>query len=165
MGSKDEADALNALTSFSLNHILGDLEINGAGLSSQLGLSGASLLDQKQIYNEQYDDDGEAYGTDVGRDLEGELDDEDFGEEDVEMLPPQPVAPAPKQKRVHIVKRMVERPKTVHERFPAFEKDKILDFSELFKGYTPKKSRLAKRVFHSQYNSQCSACSFSDVFC
>jgi transcription initiation factor TFIID subunit 1 len=56
-----------------------------------------------------------------------------------------------KQKRVRVVKRLVERPKSVYERFPAFEKDKILDFSDLFKGYTVRKSRLVKRPFHGKF--------------
>jgi hypothetical protein len=53
-----------------------------------------------------------------------------------------------KERRVRVVRRLVERPKTVYERFPAFEQDKILDFSELFKGYTVKKSRISKRPFN-----------------
>ncbi|KAF8922160.1 hypothetical protein CPB85DRAFT_1266178 [Mucidula mucida] len=53
-----------------------------------------------------------------------------------------------KQRRVRVVRRMVPRPRSVYERFPAFEKDKILDFSELFKGVTVTKSRLGKRPFH-----------------
>lgn len=44
-----------------------------------------------------------------------------------------------KQKRIRVVKRLVERPK-----------DKTLDFSELFKGYTVHKSRLAKRPYQSK---------------
>ncbi|KAF8445744.1 TAF1 transcription initiation factor TFIID subunit TAF1 [Boletus edulis BED1] len=50
-----------------------------------------------------------------------------------------------KEKRVRIVKRLIERPRTVYERFPGFEKDRVLDFSDLFKGYTAKKSRITKR--------------------
>jgi hypothetical protein len=53
-------------------------------------------------------------------------------------------------KRVKVIKRLVERPKSVYERFPTFEKDKVLDFTELFKGYTVSKSRVSKRPFHGQ---------------
>ena len=55
-----------------------------------------------------------------------------------------PEAP-PKQRRVRIVRRLVERPKTVYERFPSFEKAKVLDFTELFQGFAVKKSRVVKR--------------------
>jgi transcription initiation factor TFIID subunit 1, fungi type len=58
----------------------------------------------------------------------------------------------PKGARVRVVKRLIERPKTVYERFPAFEKDKVLNFSELFKGYTGKKSRLGKKPFHCEFS-------------
>ncbi|KAF8140452.1 TAF1 transcription initiation factor TFIID subunit TAF1 [Boletus edulis] len=56
-----------------------------------------------------------------------------------------------KEKRVRIVKRLIERPRTVYERFPGFEKDRVLDFSDLFKGYTAKKSRITKRFLTSIY--------------
>ncbi len=55
-----------------------------------------------------------------------------------------PVAPF-KQRRVRVVRRLVERPKTVYERFPSFEKNKVLDFTELFQGFAIKKSRIVKR--------------------
>ena len=46
-----------------------------------------------------------------------------------------PVAPF-KQRRVRIVRRLVERPKTAYERFPSFEKNKVLDFTRsFFKGF------------------------------
>ena len=52
-----------------------------------------------------------------------------------------------KEKTKRTVVRRVERPKTVYERFPTFEKDKVLDFTELFKGYTVPRSRTSKRYF------------------
>lgn len=55
-----------------------------------------------------------------------------------------PTAPF-KQRRVRVVRRLVERPKTVYERFPSFEKNKVLDFTELFQGFAVKKSRVVKR--------------------
>ena len=63
-----------------------------------------------------------------------------------------------RERKKRIVRRLVERPKTVYERFPTFEKDKILDFTELFKGYTVHKSRLSKRPIQSE-----TTCSFSNV--
>lgn len=51
------------------------------------------------------------------------------------------------EKKTRIIRRRVERPKTVYERFPTFERDKVLDFTELFKGYTVPKSRISKRYF------------------
>jgi hypothetical protein len=90
---------------------------------------------------------------DQGKDWEDEIDKEMQEEDADDTFVKQEVASPgirPKQKRVRIVKKLVERPKTVYERFPAFEKDKILDFSELFKGYTVRKSRLVKRPFHGE---------------
>lgn len=62
-----------------------------------------------------------------------------------------PLTVQPKQKRVRTITRLVERSKSVYERFPAFEKDRVLDFSELFKGYIPKKSRITKRSLVGEF--------------
>lgn len=79
------------------------------------------------------------------------MEDEEFEESPIKMEVDSPREIRQKQKRVRVVKRLVERPKTVYERFPAFEKDKVLDFSELFKGYTGKKTRLVKKPFHRMF--------------
>lgn len=55
-----------------------------------------------------------------------------------------------REKKKRVIRRLVERPKTVYERFPTYEKDKVLDFTELFKGYTVPKSRTSKRPFHGE---------------
>ncbi|KAK0198958.1 TAF1 transcription initiation factor TFIID subunit TAF1 [Armillaria mellea] len=151
--NKDENDAISALTGFSLNHLLDGMSLpSGSGLSNQLGISGLPSLNSGQIYNENYDEDDEAIGNDQGEDWESQIDqemqDEDMEAPVVKTELQSPDAIRQKQRRVRIVKRLVERPKSVYERFPAFQKDKILDFSELFKGYTVNKSRLAKRPFH-----------------
>jgi transcription initiation factor TFIID subunit 1 len=52
-----------------------------------------------------------------------------------------------KEKKIRVVRKLVERPKTVYERFPAFQQGKVLDFTELFEGYIAKKSRVGKRPF------------------
>lgn len=151
MANKDENEAINALTGFSLNHILDGLSLpGGAGLSNQLGIAGVPTLSARQIYNDNFDDEG-AIGNDQGEDWEAQIDQE-MENEMVEEVKPESRSPKirEKQKRVHIVKRLVQRPKSVYERFPAFEKDKILEFSELFKGVTITKSRLSKRPFHSK---------------
>lgn len=152
MAIQDENEVISQLTGFSLNHILTGLSLpTGSGLTSQLGISGNASINADQIYSNKWDDDEEAVGPGQGEDWEDEVDremeDEDDDEPDVKMEIDSPIAVRQKQKRVRIVKRLVERPKTVYERFPAFEKDKILDFSDLFKGYTGKKSRLAKKPF------------------
>lgn len=134
------------LTGFSLNSVLSGLSLSTGDLPNSLGISGLSSLDAKQIYNDKWDDD--AVGADQGEDLEDEVNKEfenEMPEDFVKMEVQSPVGMRPTEKRVRIVKRLVERPKTVYERFPAFEKDKVLDFSELFKGYTVKKSRITKR--------------------
>ncbi|KAG6821389.1 hypothetical protein H0H93_014186 [Arthromyces matolae] len=154
MTTQDENDAISALTGFSLNHLLDGLSLpNSAGLANRLGISGVSTLNAGQIYSDKWEEDDDAVGPDQGQDWEDEIDREMREEEESQEPSVKQEAQSPsglrrKQKRVRVVKKLVERPKTVYERFPAFEKDKILDFSELFKGYTVRKSRLGKRPFH-----------------
>jgi transcription initiation factor TFIID subunit 1, fungi type len=155
MSTQDENEAISTLTGFSLNHILSDLSLpSGSGLSTQLGISGNAPLNSSQIYSDKWDEDG-AVGPGEGEDWEDEVDreleNEEFVEPSVKMEVDSPGSAPQKQRRVRVVKRFVERPKTVYERFPAFEKDKVLDFSELFRGYTSKKSRLVKKPFHGGY--------------
>lgn len=150
--AQEENDAISALTGFSLNHILDGLSLpTGSGLSNQLGISGIPTLNSSQIYNDHWDEE-DAVGPEQGEDWEAEIDREMQEEEesDEASTKPQEKGAILKQKRVRVVKRIVERPKSVYERFPAFEKDKILDFSDLFKGYTVKKSRLAKRPYQRE---------------
>lgn len=144
----NEDDAVSALTGFSLDHILSDLSLPSAGLSNRLGISGIPTLSSSQIYNDKWDKDDGAVGAGEGEDFEDEVDRELKEEEEeegpVKMEIMSPEAP-PKQRRVRIVRRLVERPKTVYERFASFEKDKVLDFTELFQGFAVKKSRVVKR--------------------
>ncbi|KAI9454161.1 TAF1 transcription initiation factor TFIID subunit TAF1 [Lactarius psammicola] len=144
----EDDDAVSALTGFSLDHILTDLSLPSAGLSNRLGISGIPTLSSSQIYNDKWDQDDGAVGAGEGEDFEDEVDRELKEEEEeegpVKMEIMSPEAP-PKQRRVRIVRRLVERPRTVYERFPSFEKDKVLDFTELFQGFAVKKSRVVKR--------------------
>ncbi len=140
-------DAVSALTGFSLDHILSDLALPSAGLSNRLGISGIPTLSSSQIYNDKWNNDDGAVGAGEGEDFEDEVDrelKEEEEEEPVKMEIMSPEAPF-KQRRVRVVRRLVERPKTVCERFPSFEKDKVLDFTELFQGFAVKKSRVVKR--------------------
>jgi transcription initiation factor TFIID subunit 1 len=151
MSNQDENDAISALTGFSINHVLGDLELPvGGGLSNQLGISGIPALNSNQIYSDKWDED-DAVGPEQGQDWEDEIDREmrEEGDFDGTYIKQEVHSPGGKQKqrRTRVVKRLVERPKSVYERFPAFEKDKVLDFSELFKGYAVRKSRLSKRPY------------------
>ena len=153
MSAQEENDVISALTGFSINHVLDGLSLPvGGGLSNQLGISGVPTLNSAQIYNDKWDDD--AVGPDQGEDWEDEIDREMREEAEsngfVKHEAHSPNGVQAKQKRIRVVKRLVERPKSVYERFPAFEKDKTLDFSELFKGYTVHKSRLAKRPYQSK---------------
>lgn len=139
---------MSALTGFSLDHILSDLSLPSAGLSNRLGISGISTLSSSQIYNDKWDKDDGAVGAGEGEDFEDEVDRELKEEEEeegpVKLEAMSPEAPL-KQRRVRIVRRLVERPKTVYERFPSYEKAKVLDFTELFQGFAVKKSRVVKR--------------------
>lgn len=155
MSTQDENDAISALTGFSLNHILDGLSLPaGTGLSNQLGISGIPALNSGQIYSDKWDEE-DAVGLDQGEDWEAEIDREMQEEEESDDTPVKQEVHSPsgirqKQKRIRVVKKLVERPKSVYERFPAFEKDRVLDFSELFKGYTARKSRLTKRPFQGK---------------
>ncbi|KAF9015586.1 atypical/TAF1 protein kinase [Cyathus striatus] len=155
MSSLDENEAISALTGISLNHLLDGLSLpSNSALSNQLGISGIPALSSSQIYSDKWDDEDEdAVGPEQGEDWEAEIDKEMLEEEEesdhasVKKEIHSPDGLQKKQKRTRIVKRLVERPKSVYERFPSFQKDRVLDFSELFKGYTIRKSRLAKRPY------------------
>ncbi|PPQ67135.1 hypothetical protein CVT25_005736 [Psilocybe cyanescens] len=152
MSAQDENDAISALTGFSISHVLGDLALPGTDqLSNRLGISGIPTLNSNQIYSDKWDED-DVVGPEQGQDWEDEIDremreEEESDETSIKQEVHSPGGLRRKQKRIRVVKRLVERPKSVYERFPAFEKDKILDFSELFKGYAVRKSRLSKRPY------------------
>ncbi|KAJ7193380.1 TAF1 transcription initiation factor TFIID subunit TAF1 [Mycena pura] len=151
MSTQEENEAISALTGFSLTNIIGDLIPSSSSLTSRLGLN-ASTLSSNQIYGEQYDTDEGAVGHGQGEDWEDQIDKEmqDEGDDDVASVKAEPLSPSAfqPQRRVRIIKRLVERPKSVYERYPSFDRAKVLDFTELFKGYTVQKSRLSKRPFH-----------------
>jgi hypothetical protein len=148
--------ALSALAGISLDHVLSGLALpGGAGLSDQLGIPGLASFSSKQIYNDDWDEDG-AVGAGQGEDWEDEVDreiymeEEEEEEEEEEAVKQEAMSPQPgqlRQRRVRVVRRLVDRPKTVYERFPGFEKDKILDFTDLFTGQLVKKPRISKRPY------------------
>lgn len=165
---QDENEAISALTGLSLNHILSDLSLpSGSGLSNQLGISGLPSITSNQIYGGGWDDDG-AVGIGAGEDYEDEVDlelEQDEDDVDVKMEEDSMYGSQRAPRRVKIVKRLVERPKSVYERFPTYEKDKILDFTDLFKGYTVHKSRISKRPFHGElYTVQLSGHALTKCF-
>jgi len=154
MSNKEENEVVSALTGFSINHVLGDLSLpTGNGLANRLGISGVPTLNADQIFNDKWEGDEDAVGPEQGHDWEDVIDRElreeeeepaDVGQEN--QLPTM----QKKDRRTRIIKRFIERPKSVYERFPAFERGKVLDFSELFKGYTIHKSRLLKRPYQGK---------------
>lgn len=129
---------------------------SGQNLSNQLGISGIPTLNAKQIYSDKYDDDiigaeeGQDWEDEVNRELEDESEDDTGAVVKSEARSPEAFRRA---RRVRIVKRMVERPKSVYERFPAFQQGKILNFTELFKGHVVKKSRVGKRTLAGKYKT------------
>ncbi|KZT08547.1 uncharacterized protein LAESUDRAFT_675751 [Laetiporus sulphureus 93-53] len=151
--AQDESDVISALTGFSLDNVLSGLKLpGGVALTDQLGIAGIENLTSQEIYKESWDDneaigpgEGEDWEDEVDRELEAEGTPESAGVK-TEMLSPKEMGR--KQKRKRVVRRLVERPKTVYERFPTFEKDKVLKFTELFKGHTVQRSRISKRPFH-----------------
>ena len=150
---QDENSVVSALTGFSLDHVLSSLQLpGGSGLNNRLGIAGLPELNAKQIYNDDYDEDEEeAIPLDAGRDWEDEVDREFEDEDDEDEVAIKDEAQSPqafqRRRRTRLIRRLVERPKTVYERFPAFEQGKVLDFTELFKGYTTHRSRVSKRPF------------------
>ncbi|EMD41835.1 hypothetical protein CERSUDRAFT_102229 [Gelatoporia subvermispora B] len=152
MSAPQEDDVIATLTGFSLSNVLSGLDLpTGPGLSNQLGISGIPSFSANQIYNDQWED-PDAVGPGEGEDWEDEVDKELKEESDdgaaVKMELESPKHLGKKEKRKRVIRRLVERPKTVYERFPSFEKDKVLNFTELFKGHATQKSRVAKRPFH-----------------
>jgi transcription initiation factor TFIID subunit 1, fungi type len=145
-----------SLSGFGLGSVLGSLDLpSGSGLNNQLGIPGVGGRNF-----EDWDDDG-AVGRGEGQDWEDEVARE-LAEEDGKPGPDAAVVKAEarspeatlfpiKERRVRVVRRLVERPKTVYERFPGFENDKILDFTQMFRGQAPRKSRVSKRPFHGAY--------------
>jgi hypothetical protein len=155
MANKDENDAVSALTGFSINHVLGDLSLpSGNGLTNRLGISGLPTLNADQIYTDKWQQDEDAVGPEQGQDWEDVIDRElrEEGEAEATDLRQENEEPTlqRKDRRTRVIKRFVERPKSVYERFPAFERGKTLDFSELFKGYTVHKSRLLRRPYQGK---------------
>lgn len=158
--TQDEDSVIATLTGFSLSNVLTGLDLpTGPGLSNQLGISGVPSISAKQIYNDKWDEDEDVVvGPGEGQDWEDEVDRELAEEEEetddqggqVKMEIESPAHIGQRLKRKRVIRRFVERPKTVYERFPTFEKDKVLDFTELFKGVTVHKSRVSKRPFTSK---------------
>lgn len=144
---QDESQAMSSLTGFGLDHVLRGLNLpSTSSLGSQLGISGLSGLSWgDNVYSGQ----GEDWEDEVDAEVRREVDiREDASAVKVEVSTP-PSVEKPMRK-TRIVKKLVERPKTVYERFPTFEKGKILDFSELFKGLAVKKSRITKKPFNGE---------------
>ena len=124
---------------------------SGSGLTGRLGISRVPNLSSDEIYNDKWDDDDGAVGHGAGKDYEDEVDAElqdDQVDFDVKMEEEDVLQEDRPPKRMKTVTRLVERPKTVYERFPTFEKGKVLDFTELLKGVSIHKSRISKRPFH-----------------
>ncbi|KIY51236.1 hypothetical protein FISHEDRAFT_64273 [Fistulina hepatica ATCC 64428] len=139
----DESEAISALTGLSLNGVLSNLDLPSGGLSSQLSFAGLAGLPDLNKGSYEDGDDDEIVGADQGIDYEDLVDEDARNDHMVDIQ--RTVTVPQKRKRTRIVKKLVERPKTVHEIFPSFEKSGILDFTELLKGYLPRKSRIAKR--------------------
>lgn len=143
---------MSSLTGFGLDHVLKGLNLpSTSNLGSQLGIGGFSGLSW-----------GDSLYSGQGEDWEDEVDAEVRREEDLmredgvkvekreTTTPPPPPSGEEAKRKTRIVKKLVERPKTVSERFPTFEKGRILEFSELFKGLAVKKSRITKKPFNGE---------------
>ncbi|KZS95904.1 hypothetical protein SISNIDRAFT_483323 [Sistotremastrum niveocremeum HHB9708] len=153
----EETRAVSALTGLGLDHFLSDAGLPSANVyANQLGIAGLPSLTSNEIYNENFDEDEDedAIGADVGEDMEEDVEPETDMDTSTNGVQANAYASTAtredeqrKVKKTRLVKRMVEKPKTVYERFPTFQPGKVLDFSELFKGFTVRKSRVSKRPF------------------
>lgn len=123
---------------------------SSSNIAGRLGISGIPNLSTGEIYNDRWDDDDGAVGRGTGKDYEDEVDAElKDDQEDIDVkMQEEDVVEERRPKRMKTVTRLVERPKTVYERFPAFERGKVLDFTELLKGVSIHKPRISKRPFH-----------------
>lgn len=125
---------------------------SSSNLAGRLGISGLPNLSSNEVYNDQWDDDDDgAVGRGTGKDYEDEVDAElqnDQEDFDVKMEEEDVLEEERPPKRMKTVTRLVERPKTVYERFPTFEKGEVLAFTELLKGVSIHKTRISKRPFH-----------------
>ncbi|CAE6501787.1 unnamed protein product [Rhizoctonia solani] len=155
MPQHSEDDVIKSLTTGEVNaNSLGTFSALGLDFSGGLGLSLGQSFDPSWAY-----EDG-AVGTGQGDDWEDtvdkELEDEPMDEVKEEIASPGLFSPAasPKPRR-RLVKKtrtiVVERKPNVKDMFPAFEPTGTCDFTELFKGKVPSKSRIHKaRMFRSE---------------
>jgi transcription initiation factor TFIID subunit 1 len=143
----------------------GEVNVNSLGTFSALGLdfSGGLGLDLGQSFDPSWAYEDGAVGTGQGDDWEDTVDqeigDEDEPMDDVkeEIASPGLFSPAasPKPPRRRLVKKtrtiVVERKPTVKDMFPTFNPTGTCDFTELFKGRVPSKSRIHKaRMFRCE---------------
>ncbi|KAJ7593545.1 TAF1 transcription initiation factor TFIID subunit TAF1 [Mycena floridula] len=151
MAFEHGSTAISAFAGISSNISLEDVSLPGpSNFYKRGGTSGNSSLTSRQFNQDQCKD----VGRGLGQDWEDRIDQEivpetdvfrDEREEDENHVPGRHRR---KPKRIRVVKRLVERPKTVDERFLPSEQDDLPGFSELPKGHTDQKSSLlGKRPF------------------
>ena len=133
-----------------MDGVLKGLNLPGTSGLGQLGLGLGSYAWEQNIYSGQ----GQDFEDEVDAEVRREADIVDEGPAVKEEEASQEGDERLLKRKTRIVKKLVERPKTVYERFPTFSRDKILDFSELFKGFAVKKSRITKKPFNGM--SPCS---------
>ena len=106
-GAQDENDIISGITGFSLNHVLSGLDLpSGPGLSNQLGISGLPSLNERELFNDRWDD-PDAVGPGEGEDWEDEVDkelEEEESEDEAavkqEAMSPGMFRPKEKKKRI-----------------------------------------------------------------
>lgn len=149
----DESTALSAMTGFSINGVLEGLDLPTGGLTDQLGFN---LGRAGQLFGDDWA--AEAVGRGQGDDWEEEVDRDMMNEE--QDLDDQPMyatfdVPGTKTggKRVKVVRTLVPKKKTIHELFPSYRKDKVLNFTDLFQGHIPRKVASTRRPLQGNYPS------------
>ncbi|KAG8753176.1 hypothetical protein FRC11_007638, partial [Ceratobasidium sp. 423] len=154
MPQHSEDDVIKSLTT-------GEVNVNSLGTFSALGLdfSGGLGLSLGESFDPSWAHEEGAVGTGQGDDWEDTVDkeleneDEPMDEVKEEVASPGLFSPeaSPKRRR-RLVKKsrtiVVERKPNVKDMFPTFEPTGTCDFTELFKGRVPSKSRIHKaRMF------------------
>lgn len=125
--------------------MLRGLNLPGAGSLAQLGLPGLSTW-ENNIYSGQGEDWEDEVDAEVRREKDVVDEEPAVGQDQEKERDEEAVHQ--KKVKTRTVNKLVERPKTVYERFPTFATDKVLDFTELFKGFAVKKSRITRKPFN-----------------
>ncbi|TIC66273.1 hypothetical protein E3Q03_02238 [Wallemia mellicola] len=166
-GNPDESSAISSLGGLALNDLIGgELEGYDSSYLQSFGLAGSNKLSKEQIENDDLfgdDDDDEQIGANVGDDFEDDMDedlpeeeetlkgapsqskargeDDDY-DEDYDAIDEQPYEPEEADMEEVADKEEEAKKIDVKEIFPAFDADKVLNFTHLFSNRGQKRRKI-----------------------